>query len=499
MPLYQVEIPAKQSGVRRLPGAFHAAISILVFAFSCPAPNVGAADGVYRVAADFTVAGDFSSRLPLLVIDFDATVQGVLAKTNGRVVEIAIVDNVAGRPNAPTDEPVLRAWVELNPAKIPEGMKTERTFKLLAPGDGEQRLSMLGMPESGIWTLLGSNQDKSMLRNYLAVTLAAKIRSDWAPEVRYCEVLHKIKGRYVYEGLFLLSEYLSEGVWKAPRALKGKSYLAKYVSPILAEGGVGEPAAPRFEIVYPDTKGNPALAKAVESDLLEVGAKLDSKSRNVFMEYVDLVEENDFIAAYILNEVFLDHEPNAPFYWIKYDNGRIGVSPLWNFDQSLDNAIEPFDDEESESGEISYPWFSRLLLSVEYVENLKRTYYQLRRGVLDPDNLDILVEDTVVFLGPALQRDWFRWRQAYAAAAPQLAKTKHGETLVRETHTADQEVLKIKHFLRLQDDRIKNRIMRLRWQEGMFASGLSSHRNIIALLVFLAVFFGVTGYVRRRM
>ncbi len=467
-------------------------IALIAAAVAASAPCARPGDAVGRggtgLAPDFTVSESFSSQLPLLIID---------PASDGETAEIRIIDNPGGGPNHPGGEASLRTRARLTPGGLsprPE-RKIRRTLELLTEGGEKNRLSLLGMPESEVWTLNGSGQDKSMLHNYLGLALAERMRPGRVPRARYCEVLHRAGREYVHQGLFLISEYIADGVWMAPRALTGEAYAAKLAAP-----GDG-PAAGRgetFTVVYPSPKSDPARAVAIGAELADLGAMIASGTRHVFMRYASLLAVDDFIDAYILNEIMLNHDSDAPFYWYKRNSDdRIGVSVLWDFDQALDNGAEPAPELAVER--ISYPWFARLSLSVEFLESLKARFYRLRRSALNPASVDALVDDTAAFLGPALGRDWERWRQVYAEMAAQPLETAYGEALNRDTASVEQELLKIKHHLRVQDGWLRENIMRLQWQDGLFAPGLGGRDTLIYLFLFLFAFFALTSYARRRM
>ena len=65
---------------------------------------------------------------------------------------------------------------------------------------------MLGMDAFDEWALHGPYLDKTLIRNYMWYNLAGEIM-DYAPNVRFCEVL--LNG--VYQGLYVMTETVSSG------------------------------------------------------------------------------------------------------------------------------------------------------------------------------------------------------------------------------------------------------------------------------------------------
>ena len=71
-------------------------------------------------------------------------------------------------------------------------------------GAASRDVAMLGMDAFDEWALHGPYLDKTLIRNYMWYNLAGEIM-DYAPNVRFCEVL--LNG--VYQGLYVMTETVS--------------------------------------------------------------------------------------------------------------------------------------------------------------------------------------------------------------------------------------------------------------------------------------------------
>ena len=73
--------------------------------------------------------------------------------------------------------------------------------------NGEDRdLEVMGMSAHSDWVLYGPYMNKSLVRNYLWYNIAGEIM-EWAPNVRYCELI--LDGEY--RGLYLMVETITDG------------------------------------------------------------------------------------------------------------------------------------------------------------------------------------------------------------------------------------------------------------------------------------------------
>ncbi|WP_051993195.1 CotH kinase family protein [Clostridium sartagoforme] len=70
--------------------------------------------------------------------------------------------------------------------------KKQYFIKLINDDGSENTQDIFGMGEEYEWILNISYIDKSLIRNYLALSLSSKIMEN-VPEARYCEVIIKIR------------------------------------------------------------------------------------------------------------------------------------------------------------------------------------------------------------------------------------------------------------------------------------------------------------------
>ncbi len=446
---------------------------------------------------------DFVSHLPLVVIDKSdsSRIDGV---AGNQQVKLRLVDN-ASKVNLPSDSPTFEAAIVLQTVGQ-DGRLNELEDKAsyrIEFADGSEH-SFAGLPAGVEFSLLGTARDKAMLRTWLGCTLAAVMMPGGAPETRYCELFIQENDAYRYQGLYLLSEKLVDGVWLSENGIHGKTAIARFtsngdsdVAPLPMES-VFSPWGNGLRVLHSQAKDD----KTVPAVFSEIGGQLVSSRPDVFFIGMDHLELDSFVNAYLLNEVLLNRAAD-PFYFYLNTSGRVGISPRFDFNDTFDNALEP-PALDAQANTEKLPWFSRLLQSTPFIDALEKRYYALiREKVLGADNLNTLLDGVEEYLGSAYERDWQRWQKLYVEDARYVPQPNpegpDGEVLVRLTTSFPQELRKIRRQIREDDFGMRDALMRMHWRDGLWTQARDSRRNLINATVFIAGFFLVVAYSRNRM
>lgn len=500
---------------------------------------------------DFTVDDGFSSHLPVLLI----TPAEEAAEGSSVSARLSVYDAPSGR-NALHDAPAVSLDVFLTKDGSFEhdgpGASGKAAYAVtLAPqtdGAPPAGLSLAGLPESDGWRLHGSVRDKGMLRNGLAYALGRVLFPDSTPETRYCEVLVEENGRYRYQGIYILAESdarffrsldsdapesaLLEHAPKGARGLPTGDDI--FLARTLQDRG--------FTLLYPKD-GGAAREFRVESEMETVDAALHSLNPGTFLSYSSLLDQNSLIDLYILNELLLNaRAAPVPFRLLSEKGGKLRVLPVWQFDEALDNAAvrpgalafeEPLPDIPAPSvlarkipvwrqlengGDIRdlrlyplyvamdgahFPRFDRLFMSRPFLTGLYARYHELRRGPLAPEKVTAAVDALAKTLGPALERDWLRWANEYTGADSPYALAPYtdakGETRIRQTVSYDQELTKMRHFLRGQDAFLVQGFAQLnRTSADLFDESTSGNRQAGYALATVIAFLFLTHLLTRK-
>lgn len=166
------------------------------------------------------------THLPLVLIDTGgAEIPGVPIRSGGSGREddaftttadgstllrasVSVVDHAEGN-NHPADTPTLQSVIDIRVRGNSSRYFDKHSYlvkTLTDDGAASRDVAMLGMDAFDEWTLHGPYLDKTLIRNYMWYNLAGEIM-DYAPNVRFCEVL--LNG--VYQGLYVMTETVSSG------------------------------------------------------------------------------------------------------------------------------------------------------------------------------------------------------------------------------------------------------------------------------------------------
>ncbi len=451
---------------------------VVVVTWCAPTP-IRAASGI-QPSDGFEIPADFTSGTPLLILDHgDAADDGSIT--------VRIIDNRSGM-NRPTDRPAFetRARVEL---PWPPNPNHKQSFRLHF-NDDQPNLPLLGLPAARIWTLAGSGRDKSMLRQYLGLMLAEELRPGRSPRARFCEVISKQGPNGTYQGLFLLSEYEVDGLFMAPRALDGQTALVA-LNPVTGPG-----SKPGYQLAY-TTPGGPGNDQTV-ARLRLLESRLASHRASEYYGARDELKLDEFVDTWLLYNVMMNYpQDRAPFYFQVRQDGRIGLEAWWNFESALDNAITPLADDRDLGA--AYPWFDHLIMDSDFVGALRNKFFDLNHGPWEPSKVEARIMRLAAELGPALDRDWARWREAYEAEPLAELMTEDADERVRQTFNPVQEIVKIKYTFRQNNSDLRHFMDELRWTKLQFTEGKKSKKNLLLTLGFVATFFFIVRYVGRRM
>lgn len=119
---------------------------------------------------------------------------------------VSVVDHAEGN-NHPADAPTLQSTIDIRVRGNSSRYFDKHGYlvkTLTDDGAASRDVAMLGMDAFDEWALYGPYLDKTLIRNYMWYNLAGEIM-DYAPNVRFCEVL--LNG--VYQGLYVMTETIN--------------------------------------------------------------------------------------------------------------------------------------------------------------------------------------------------------------------------------------------------------------------------------------------------
>jgi hypothetical protein len=393
--------------------------------------------------------------------------------------DIAVI-NTSRRVNRLDDMPEFSSPVQIRYSGdvLNPDIKGQYRINLLDKADRPREAPILGMDSGEEWELVASLRDKSLLRNYLAYTMAAELLP-FSPDLRFCEVVFKIRDLYLYWGVFLLAETVKPGPGRVPVSPGGEGENQGFIirrdvydpeevalDTYAVKAGL---SAGFLNLVYPYENVTGNMLAGIEEYISRVERTLYSESPVVYVNYTNYFDVDSFADYFLLSEYFMNFEAGFnSVYMFRDRGGRIRAGPIWNNVGSFDNLSEPLDPRKI--GFFTAPWFDRMIRDLFFLKKLESRYAVLRRTLLDDATVIHRIDETARWLEPARQRDWKRWGYAYGG-------------------TYGQELTKIKYILTEHGAVIGNAIRVMTWERQLFDSSYSNGRSSLLAVGFVVLFF----------
>ena len=400
-----------------------------------------AADSYDPEAVDLT---SLSTHLPLVMIDTSEEIPGMpYLNSNNRTSYTAastgeeyltancrIVDH-QDTYNTPQDEPDVSAYIQIRVRGNTSRWFDKHSFavKTVDAGGNYLDIPIMGMEENHEWALHGPFLDKTLMRNYLAMNISGSLM-DYAPDVRFCEVI--VNGEY--QGVYVIMETVSRGkgridIQKPNKVRNVTGYIiglenddndkfsamdnySKYTS-ILRKTSY-------FDIVYPGERNlTPELKDFIERDVSKFEKALYSYDYDSYRYgFPANVDVDEFVDYFILMEVFLQRDMgNLSTYFYKDVNGLFKPC-VWDFNNDLDNAARGKQDDFyiRQFVSVQAPWFLMMIKEETYIDRIIRRYRELRTTTLSEDYLDTYIDDTIAYLDTAVDRNYAVWGYSFDSA-----------------------------------------------------------------------------------
>ncbi len=434
------------------------------------------------ITEDYTITDGFNSGLPIVVIDTNGVeppisaryvpyeddptdglflpIEGVEPYVDGKIYVIDSEDGINTLEDIPSYEGGIKIKRRGNSSM--SYAKAQWLIKLVTDSGSEYEADILGMGEDHEWILNGSMSDKSMLRNYIAYSTASAFMP-YTPDSRYCEVLIKEGEEYKYQGVYMMMENIrcNENRVDITRYNPDSiftSYLIRrdrydYEAKMLDNYSMVNKLSDEYlSLLYPSkNKVTDDHWEYINADISNIEKIIYSDDPEVFATYSDVIDVDSFIDYFLINEFFGNYDAgNNSTYFYKEIGGKLCMGPVWDFDGAMDNYIyEAFD--EDTIAFYTKPWFDRLCRDKNFIRKLEKRYIALRRTYLDERTVCNHIDDIVMYLGDAIDREWYRWGEWYTTNNQYSLHNdiaEDGQEIDRNTITYEEEISKIKTVIR---------------------------------------------------
>ncbi len=414
---------------------------------------------------------NFSSEIPIVIIDvgsdeihksmewdgekgYMVAIEGIEQSTKSVV---SIIDN-ENDVNKASDTPSLTSDVLVSIRGNTSQGYDKKQYKVVLTDEEylNKDMQVLDIGEGHEWVLNGAFSDSTMMRNYIAYTLAGEISPN-TPDTKYVEVLIKNDSGYEYQGLYLLMESIERSsdrvdisrysansknhatfIMKRDRFSEDGVFLDNY--------GKQNDLTPGFiEILYPNNINNDDL-QLLSDKISDFERALYSDDPEIFSQYKDFIDVQSFQDYFILNELFMNYDAgfNSTYFHSDY-SGEIIMGPIWDFDLAFNN--DRFIEGNFEATAFHQaPWFDKLLQDPWFISGLVARYHELRENELSDERITNLIETTEAHLGTSIDREWDRWGYYYSANLYNAFEYEDQSTAEKTTYSEEVDKIREAYF-----------------------------------------------------
>lgn len=295
-------------------------------------------------------------------------------------------------------------------------------IELINPDGTNNQQEVMGMASHHEWALHGPFLDKTLIRNYMWYNIAGQIM-DWAPNVRFCELI--LNGEY--QGVYLMTETITAGKDDSRISLSATEKRNTFSGYILRHDRGSETEMKNIDplsvytmrtdkkinIVYPGAANlNEELARSIELEFSAFEKAIYSYDFDNKEGYKGNIDVESFVDYFIINEVSLNRDAGLYSTYIYKDTDRKYKMCVWDFNNALDNYEET---ENPTDGFAMYGtlWFNRLVQDEDFTEKIIERYKNLRKTVLSDAYLNRFMDDTITWLGDAVDRNYEKWGYSF--------------------------------------------------------------------------------------
>lgn len=288
-------------------------------------------------------------------------------------------------------------------------------------------VSLSGMTADNEWVLHGPFLDKTLIRNYVCYNLAGEIM-EYAPNVRFCEAY--LNNEYI--GVYILIEkidYNKDGriqIKKSDPDLAETSYIVKIdrkdadefksISTFSREALLSTTLFSNsgyMSIAYPSSTLTEVQRHFIISDISRLEKAIYSfdykDNKTGYLKYIDV---NSFVDYFLINELTLNYDSNALSRYFYKDVGGKYKMCVWDFNSAFD--YYEFSTIENQTFLLQKSiWYEYLFKDDAFVETIVDRYKELRETYFSEKYLLNYIDETVEYLGPAIERNYEKWGYSF--------------------------------------------------------------------------------------
>ncbi|MBM6904998.1 CotH kinase family protein [Collinsella tanakaei] len=376
-----------------------------------------------------------------------------------------------GQANSLSDQPALQTQAELRYRGHSSRLFDKKGYDITFTEEDRttnKNLDVLGMGEDEDWILHGPFIDKTLLRNYFVMNVVGQFMP-YIPDVRFCELF--VNGQY--QGVYVLMETVKANPYRTDLTeTDNNSEETSYIVRLDWEDTDSSDSIEeflytilriknaKFEIVYPSPNLlSDEQRQWITDNLTDIEKALYSYDYDTFFYgYWNTLDVDSFIDYVIVSEFTTNLDQGYySTYFYRDIRGKLSAGPVWDYNNAFDNYLEG---SSTEVGFVSInkPIVLMLFKDESFTQGCIDRYRELRKGVLSTEYLNSLIDETIEYLGPAIQRNFSVW--GYSFDPNQVDDNNRLFPLDRNPASYEEAVEDLKSYMdrRLSwlDDHIEN-------------------------------------------
>jgi hypothetical protein len=375
---------------------------------------------------------------------FDSDLPIVFVNTNGSEIpdepkitaELGIVWNQNGEQNNTHDKYnhfTGKIGIEIRGSSSQMFPKKSFGFELRNEENEGVDFPLLGMPEEEDWILYAPYSDKTLIRNVLTFSLAAKLGA-YTPKCRFVELFINNK----YWGVYVLMEKIKRDKNRVDISklkndeISGEDVTGGYIVKIdktTGSGGDGwysgfkntNGTSTFYQFEYPKQEDIVEPQKEyIKNYIGEFETAVLNKNFDSTTGYSSYINQQSFYDFIVMNELSKNVDGyRLSTFLFKDKNGRLNAGPIWDFNLGFGNAnyyngwetsgLQMYADLEQDNWQIPF-WWKSLLNDSYFSNSLRCNWDELREDKFSNEKVNDMVDSLVNLLAYPSIRNFSRWQ-----------------------------------------------------------------------------------------
>ena len=339
------------------------------------------------------------------------------SKVNYIIADVNIYDGGNDVSRLGVDGTSLKTRLRYRGRSSLEFDKKGYLLKFVDENDKKIDHSFLGMPSDNQWALHGPFIDKSLIRNYMWYNIGQEIMGG-ASKVRFFEFYLDDE----YQGLYLAVESVtqSESSRAKMESINKDSFATSYLLQLDTDTGNETTYVNSFSkyaykinnpiyltIKYPEQSELTADVKDyIYDDFANFEKMLYSFDYKDYKQYIDV---DSFVDYFIINEFTQNYDAGYLSTYIYKDIFGKYKMYLWDFNSANNNYEDNLLIGDQWFEFQNNLWYEQLIKDPDFVEAIISRYHELRKSYLSDEYLFNYIDETVSYLGDAVDRNFLVW------------------------------------------------------------------------------------------